>query len=135
MSKSIAAANVRLKRAYEPPARGDGARILIDRLWPRGLTKKAAAIDEWFKDIAPSTALRQWFGHDPARWQEFRRRYAGEVRQNPEYLDKLRARARRGPITLVFSAHDEAHNDAVVLRDLLLGRSVKREPRAGPPAT
>ncbi len=125
MSKSITAANVRLKRAYEPPASGDGARILIDRLWPRGMTKKAAAIDEWFKDIAPSTALRQWFGHDPARWQEFRRRYAAEVRQNPEHLEKLRARARQGPITLVFSARDEVHNDAVVLRDLLLGRSVK----------
>lgn len=125
MSKSITAANVRLKRAYEPPARDDGARILIDRLWPRGMTKKAAAIDEWFKDIAPSTALRQWFGHDPARWQEFRRRYADEVRQDPEHLDKLRVRARQGPITLVFSARDELHNDAVVLRDLLLGRSVK----------
>ncbi len=125
MSKSITAANVRLKRAYEPPASEDGARILIDRLWPRGMTKKAAAIDEWFKDIAPSTALRQWFGHDPARWQEFRRRYAGEVHQNPEHLGKLRARARQGPITLVFSAHDEVHNDAVVLRDLLLGRGVR----------
>ena len=125
MSNSITAANVQLKRAYKLPARSDGARILIDRLWPRGVTKKSAAIDEWFKDIAPSTALRQWFGHDPARWQEFRRRYAGEVRQNPEHLEKLRARARQGPITLVFSAHDELHNDAVVLRDLLLGRSVK----------
>jgi uncharacterized protein YeaO (DUF488 family) len=124
MSKNITAANVRLKRAYDPPARDDGARILIDRLWPRGMTKRSAAIDEWFKVIAPSTALRQWFGHDPARWQEFRRRYAGEVRQNPELLAKLRARARQGPITLVFSAHDEVHNDAVVLRDLLLGRSV-----------
>lgn len=135
MSKSITAANVRLKRAYEPPARGDGARILIDRLWPRGMTKKSAAIDEWLKDIAPSTALRQWFGHDPARWQEFRRRYAGEVRRNPEHLGMLRTRARQGPITLVFSAHDEVHNDAVVLRDLLLGRNVKREPKAGAPAT
>jgi len=124
MSKRIAAANVRLKRAYERPARGDGTRILIDRLWPRGLTKKSAAIDEWFKDIAPSTALRQWFGHDPDRWEEFRHRYRGEVRQNPARLDKLRALARHGPITLVFSAHDEVHNDAVVLRDLLLGRPV-----------
>jgi uncharacterized protein YeaO (DUF488 family) len=125
MSKSIIAANVRLKRAYEPPARGDGVRILIDRLWPRGVTKKSAAIDEWFKDIAPSTALRRWFGHDPSRWQEFRRRYAREVRQNSKQLGELRSRARQGPITLVFSAHDEIHNDAVVLRELLLGRSVK----------
>jgi uncharacterized protein YeaO (DUF488 family) len=125
MRKSIAAANVRLKRAYEPPAHGDGARILVDRLWPRGVTKQSAAIDEWLKDIAPSTALRQWFGHDPARWPEFRRRYADEVHRNPEHLDKLRAWAQHGPVTLVFSAHDEIHNDAIVLRDLLLGRSVK----------
>lgn len=124
MSRNIIAANVQLKRAYERPARGDGTRVLIDRLWPRGVTKEAAAIDEWFKDIAPTTALRQWFGHDPSRWQEFRHRYAAEVRQKPELLGKLRARARQGPITLVFSAHDEVHNDAVVLRDLLLGRSV-----------
>ena len=120
MSESITAANVRLKRAYEPSARGDGTRILIDRLWPRGMTKKAVAIDEWFKDIAPSTALRQWFGHDPARWLEFRRRYAAELRRNPDQLGKLRALARQGPITLVFSAHDEIYNDAVVLRQLLL---------------
>lgn len=124
MSKNITAANVQLKRAYEPPAHGDGTRVLIDRLWPRGMTKKKAAIDEWFKDIAPSTTLRQWFGHDPARWQEFRRRYAGEVRRNPDQLGRLRALARQGRITLVFSAHDETHNDAVVLRQLLLGRGV-----------
>jgi uncharacterized protein YeaO (DUF488 family) len=125
MSKGIVATNVQLKRAYERPARGDGTRILIDRLWPRGVTKETGAIDEWFKDVAPTTALRQWFGHDPARWQEFRRRYAGEVRQNPDRLSKLRALARQGPITLVYSAHDEIHNDAVVLRQLLLGRHVK----------
>ena len=125
MSKGITAANVRLKRAYERPARNDGTRILIDRLWPRGLTKEAAAIDEWLKDIAPSTALRQWFGHDPARWEEFRRRYRDEVRQNRLQFGRLRALARQGPITLVFSAHDEVHNDAVVLRALLLGRGVK----------
>ena len=125
MRKRIPTANVRLKRAYEPSARVDGARILVDRLWPRGVAKRAAAIDEWLKDIAPSTALRKWFGHDPARWHEFRRRYARDVRRHPEHLARLRARARQGRITLVFSAHDEAHNDAVVLRDLLLGRSVE----------
>lgn len=125
MSTRIKAADVRLKRAYQPPTRDDGVRILIDRLWPRGMTKKSAAIDEWFKDVAPSTELRQWFGHDPSRWEEFRRRYARELRRSPEHLDKLRDRARQGPITLVFSAHDEIHNDAVVLRDLLLGRTVK----------
>lgn len=122
MTKRIRATNVQLKRAYEPSARGDGTRILIDRLWPRGFTKKAAAIDEWFKDISPSTGLRQWFGHDSARWKEFRRRYANEVRENPQQFERLRSLARQGRITLVYSAHDQAHNDAVVIRDLLLGR-------------
>jgi uncharacterized protein YeaO (DUF488 family) len=122
MSSTIAAANVGLKRAYEPQAASDGTRILIDRLWPRGVSKAAAAIDLWIKEIAPSTELRKWFGHDPARWQEFRRRYAAELRAHGEQLRDLRDRARRGPVTLVYSAHDEAHNDAVVLRDILLGR-------------
>jgi uncharacterized protein YeaO (DUF488 family) len=106
-------------RVCQPLARDDGVRILIDRLWPRGMKKASAVIDEWFKDVAPSTASRQWFGHDPSRWQEFRRRYAADLRQNPEHLGK------QGSITLVFSAHDEAHNDAVVLRDLLTGRTIK----------
>lgn len=128
MSKSIVAANVQLKRAYERPAQEDGTRILIDRLWPRGLTKEAAAIDEWLKEISPSTTLRKWFGHDPTRWEEFRRRYTDEVHQNADQFDKLRDLARQGPITLVFSAHDEIHNDAVVLRYLLLGKGVKRRP-------
>ncbi len=123
MSTKIAAADVRLKRAYEPQAPSDGARILIDRLWPRGVTKAAAAIDQWVKEIAPSTALRKWFGHDPARWPEFRRRYAAEIRERPDELRALRDHAKRGTVTLVYSAHDEAHNDAVVLRDILLGRS------------
>ncbi len=126
MSKRIAADHVKFKRAYEPSAADDGARILIDRLWPRGVKKVDAAIDEWIKDIAPSSALRKWFGHDPARWQEFRSRYAVEVHQHPEQLDRLRALARQGPITLVFSAHDQVHNDAVVLRDFLLGRETAR---------
>lgn len=128
MSKKITATNVKIKRAYEPVAADDGARVLVDRLWPRGVKKADAAIDEWMKGIAPSTALRKWFGHDPARWQEFRSRYASEVRQNPEQLKKLRALARQGPITLVYSAHDEIHNDAVALRSLLLGRQPKRRP-------
>jgi uncharacterized protein YeaO (DUF488 family) len=122
MSRTIAATDVRLKRAYEPQAASDGTRILIDRLWPRGVSKAAAAVDLWIKEIAPSTALRKWFGHDPARWQEFRRRYAAELREHVEELRGLRDQARRGPVTLVYSAHDEAHNDAVVLRDILLGR-------------
>ena len=120
---SIPAANVRLKRAYERPARGDGTRVLIDRLWPRGVRKAEAELDRWAKDIAPSTALRKWFGHDPARWPEFRRRYAEEIRQHPDELAQLRSLARAGPITLVYAAHDDLHNDAVVLRDLLLGRT------------
>ena len=123
MSRTVAAANVRLKRAYEPQAPSDGTRILVDRLWPRGVSKAAAAIDQWVKELAPSTALRKWFGHDPARWREFRRRYAAELRERPDELRALRDQAKRGPVTLVYSAHDEAHNDAVVLRDILLGRS------------
>ena len=124
MSKKIAVDHIKLKRAYEPPASDDGTRILIDRLWPRGVKKADAAIDEWMKNIAPSTGLRKWFGHDPARWQEFRRRYQSEIRQHPDEFDRLRTLAQNGRITLVFSAHDEAHNDAVVLKDLLLGRRV-----------
>jgi len=126
MSKKIAVDHIKLKRAYEPPASDDGTRILIDRLWPRGVKKADAAIDEWMKDIAPSTGLRKWFGHDPARWQEFRRRYQSEIRQHPDEFDRLRTLAQHGRITLVFSAHDEIHNDAVVLKDLLLGRRVHR---------
>jgi uncharacterized protein YeaO (DUF488 family) len=122
MSRRILADHIRLKRAYEPPAPDDGTRILIDRLWPRGIKKTNAAIDEWMKEIAPSTTLRKWFGHDPERWHEFRRRYQSEMREHPDEFDRLRALAQRGRITLVFSAHDEQHNDAVVLRDLLLDR-------------
>jgi uncharacterized protein YeaO (DUF488 family) len=122
MGTRIPAANVKLKRAYESPAAADGTRVLIDRLWPRGISKKKAALDKWMKDIAPSNQLRKWFGHDPARWNEFRRRYAAEVHKNPDLLYQLRSAARDGPITLVYSARDEAHNDAIVLRDLILGR-------------
>jgi uncharacterized protein YeaO (DUF488 family) len=126
MGKKVVAANVRLKRAYNAPRRSDGTRILIDRLWPRGVKKANAAIDMWVKDIAPSTALRKWFGHDPARWQQFRRRYSDEIHRQRDRVDELRALAERGRITLVFAAHDEIHNDAVVLRDILLGRSAAR---------
>ena len=126
MTKRITANHVKLKRAYEPAAPDDGARILIDRLWPRGVKKTDAAIDQWVKDIAPSTALRKWFGHEPTRWVQFRVRYAAEVHQHPEQFDRLRALARHGPITLVFSARDERHNDAVALRGFLLGRPTKR---------
>lgn len=122
MSKRISADHIRLKRAYDAPAPDDGTRILIDRLWPRGIKKTDAAIDEWMKEIAPSTKLRKWFGHDPGRWEEFRRRYQTEIRQHHDEFDRLRTLAQRGRITLVFSARDETHNDAVVLKDLLLHR-------------
>ena len=125
MNQKVAAANIKIRRAYERRSADDGPRILVDRLWPRGVRKVDAAINHWAKDIAPSTTLRKWFGHDPARWQEFRCRYAEEVREHPEQLSRLRALARQGPITLVYSAHDEVHNDAVALRSLLLGRRTK----------
>lgn len=121
MSRKAKAASVKLKRAYDPSSANDGKRILIDRLWPRGLKKADAAIDEWMKDVAPSATLRKWFGHDPARWPEFRRRYLRELGQHHEEVDRLRTLARQGPITLVFAARDEAHNDAVVLKELLSG--------------
>ena len=126
MSKRITADHIKLKRAYKPAAADDGPRILIDRLWPRGVKKVDAAIDEWIKDIAPSTALRKWFGHDPTRRQAFCSRYDVEIQKHPEQLDRLRALARRGLITLVYSAHDELHSDAVVLRAFLLGRQMTR---------
>jgi len=108
-------------------------RVLVDRLWPRGLSKADAAIGQWMKAVAPSTELRQWFGHDPERWQEFRRRYTEELRQNTAALDELRELALAGTVTLVFAAHDEAHNDAVVLRDFLLQwpNSKQESPQAG----
>ncbi len=117
---AIPVGNVKLKRAYEAPAGEDGTRILIDRLWPRGVSKEHAAIDQWMKEIAPSTELRQWFGHDPARWEEFRRRYAREVSAHADLLDNLRDLARQGAVTLVYAARDEDHNDAVELRELIL---------------
>ena len=125
MSARIKAADVRLKRAYEPATSLDGTRILIDRLWPRGVSKDKAALDLWLKEIAPSSGLRQWFGHEPARWQEFRDRYSNEVHANAEALAQLRELAQQGPVTLVYSAHDPLHNDAVVLRDILLGKPMQ----------
>jgi len=118
----VAARNVTLKRAYEPAEATDGTRILVDRLWPRGVSKERAALDQWMKEIAPSTELRKWFGHDPHRWVEFCRRYADELHQNAGLLSELRSFARKGPVTLVYSAHDEVHNDAIVLRDVILDR-------------
>ena len=121
MADKIDANRIRLKRAYEPPAKGDGHRVLVDRLWPRGVSKSDAAIDDWLKALAPSTDLRKWFGHDPDRWQEFRKRYRAELTGHGDELDRLRDAARKGTVTLVYAARDETHNDAVVLREVLLG--------------
>jgi uncharacterized protein YeaO (DUF488 family) len=113
---------IRLKRAYLPPAAEDGVRILVDRLWPRGVSKSDAKIDHWMKELAPSSELRRWFGHDPGRWDEFCRRYEAELAGKADKIEELRALARRGRLTLVFGARDELHNQAVLLRDLLVGR-------------
>jgi uncharacterized protein YeaO (DUF488 family) len=118
--------DVRLKRAYDDPAATDGYRVLIDRLWPRGISRERAKLDEWEKELAPSAELRQWFGHDPARFEEFRRRYIDELRHQRALLSTLRRRARDGTVTLVYSAHDEEHNDAVVLSEVLLRGLPKR---------
>ena len=123
MTATFPASHLRLKRAYDPPASSDGVRILVDRLWPRGVSKEKASLDEWEKDIAPSTELRKWFGHDPERWAEFQRRYRAELREHDDILKRIRALAKSHTVTLVYSAHDEEHNDAVVLKDVLLGRN------------
>ncbi len=112
--------SVRLKRAYEAPSKSDGKRILVDRLWPRGLTKEKAGIDTWLKGVAPSTELRQWFGHDPEKWNEFKQRYIAELKNNPD-LNELKDLARQGEVTLVYAARDEEHNEALVLKEILDG--------------
>ncbi|GAB3511158.1 DUF488 domain-containing protein [Pseudoxanthomonas daejeonensis] len=111
---------IHLKRAYEEPEAGDGQRLLVDGLWPRGLRKETLQAEAWLKALAPSTALRKWFGHDPARWDGFRTRYFAELEANPEALARLRGYLVRGPVTLLYAAHDEEHNNAVALRDYLL---------------
>ena len=115
--------NIRLKRAYDPTEASDGTRVLVDRLWPRGLTKERARVDLWLKEVAPSNQLRTWFGHDPAKWDEFRRRYRAELEsaEGKAALARLRTLARQGPVTLVYGARDTEHNDAVVLQEILAG--------------
>jgi uncharacterized protein YeaO (DUF488 family) len=120
--------DVRLKRAYDSAAPTDGYRVLIDRLWPRGVSHDRAKLDDWEKELAPSTDLRQWFGHDPDRFDEFRRRYIEELRSQRPRLTALRRRARTGTLTLVYSAHDTERNDAVVLADVLRRGLPKTEP-------
>jgi uncharacterized protein YeaO (DUF488 family) len=109
---------LQVKRVYDPPT-ADGLRVLVDRLWPRGLSKQAAAVDEWLRDIAPSDALRKWYGHDPQKWAEFKRRYFKELAAHAQIADRLRTLARRRRVTLLYAAHDELHNNAAALRDYL----------------
>ncbi len=120
MTHRILADRIRLKRAYEPASADDGARILVERLWPRGLSKQTLALTEWARDVAPSTALRQWYGHEPTRWDGFRQRYAAELRQQPAALEALRQRARAGVVTLIYAARTDTLNNAVALREFLL---------------
>ncbi len=110
---------IKLKRVYDGADRNDGFRILVDRLWPRGLTKQKAAVDLWLKEIAPSTELRKWFGHDPEKWKEFRRRYRAELKNHPEEVGLIKSKAREGEVTLLYGARDQEHNEAVVLQEIL----------------
>jgi uncharacterized protein YeaO (DUF488 family) len=112
---------IRIRRVYGPPAPDDGARVLVDRLWPRGLSRDIAGLTAWLKDIAPSPELRAWFGHDPERFAEFSRRYRVELAGKGAAVDELRLLVAKGPVTLLYGAHDEAHNNAVVLADWLAG--------------
>lgn len=114
---------IRIKRTYESRARGDGRRILVERLWPRGMKKEALQAHAWMKEVAPSTQLRQWFGHRPERWREFRRRYRQELRANADTWLPILDASKRGTVTLLYSAHDLEHNGAVVLREYLMERS------------
>ena len=108
---------IQLKRAYEPASSSDGTRYLVERLWPRGVKKTALHVEAWLKDVAPSAALRQWFNHDPKKWDEFQRRYRRELAANPDALDTILKAARRGRVTFVYSSHDTEHNNAVALKE------------------
>ena len=110
---------VKLKRAYEKPDKTDGTRILVDRLWPRGLTKRKAAIDLWLKEIAPSTELRKWFGHDPKKWRHFRGRYQTELKHHADQLELIKSKTKEGTVTLIYGARDQEHNEAVILKQFL----------------
>ena len=109
--------SIRIKRVYEEPSHEDGKRILVDRLWPRGLSKEKASVDLWLKDIAPSTELRKWFAHDPSKWDEFKQRYLSELKENSEAVQTLKEELKKGQVTLVYGAKDEEHNDALVLQE------------------
>lgn len=118
---------VRIKRVYDPPSSGDGRRILVDRLWPRGVSREKARIDSWMKELAPSSELRTWFQHDPDKWPEFVKRYRAELKGKAALVSELRAAAAGGTMTLLFAAKDEEHNNAVVLRGILV-RKGKQKP-------
>jgi len=110
---------IKIKRVYESPDKEDGIRILVDRLWPRGLTKEKAAVDLWLKEIAPSTELRKWFNHDPAKWKEFQKKYRQELKNNKEQVSILDEQIKKGVVTLVYGAKDEHHNEALVLKECI----------------
>ncbi len=121
---------IKVKRVYEPPSPADGARFLVERLWARGLTREALPLDGWLKDVAPSAELRRWFAHDPAKWSTFRRRYFAELDARPEAWRPLREAARRGTVTLLYSARDETHNSAVALKEYLARKTGGRRSAA-----
>lgn len=117
---------IRLKRAYDPPSKQDGQRVLVDRLWPRGLKKQDADIDYWLKEVAPSSELRKWFGHDPQKWETFRKRYRRELQDNPQAFKQLKSLADQGRVTLLYAARDQKHNQAVVLKQILMDEPAGR---------
>ena len=117
---------LQIKRTYDPPARSDGHRILVERLWPRGVRKDKLKLDAWMREVAPSTALRKWFAHDPKKWSEFRRRYFAELDNNPEAWEPILVQARKSGVTLLFSSKDAEHNNVVALRDYLRARKKVR---------
>jgi uncharacterized protein YeaO (DUF488 family) len=121
--------SIQIRRAYDPPGRGDGYRVLVDRVWPRGVSKDDLDLDEWRKEIAPSTRLRKWFGHDPQRWREFQKRYFVELEGKQDSVRELMKRARQGRVTLVYGARDPEHNQAVALSAYLRARAAGRQPR------
>lgn len=122
---------IKLKRVYDPVASADGTRFLVERLWPRGVKKTALHVQSWLRDVAPSRALRRWFGHDPEKWDEFRRRYFSELSANADALTPILEAARRGPVTLVYSSHDVEHNNAVALKDYVEARIGKKRVPVG----
>jgi len=125
---------LKLKRAYDPAAEADGTRILVERLWPRGLSKAKVRVDTWLKEVAPSTDLRKWFGHDPAKWPQFRERYFRELDERPEAWQPIVSNARRGLVTLIYSSHDTVHNNAVALHEYLRARAHRPAAFRQPPS-